>query len=157
MNASSLKYTDALRVTSISYATAEYVIFSGVPLKQDSYRINNGKYYITIKSDVLVLPVAPAIGQQWEVTGRRMIDAVESGDYLMQQHTYEAPAKVHCTLPEDGEQLIRFIAKEKDFKGIGDQKAMALWEHLGKGFHDTLRKDTPESRSTLRELGIVPK
>ncbi|WP_291947456.1 hypothetical protein [Marinobacter sp.] len=123
MDTSSPVHTDSLRVTSIPYATAGYAIFSGVPLKKNSYRINNGKYYITVKIEAAVLPVAPAIGQQWEVTGRRLIDTVESGDFLMQQHTYEAPAEVRCTLPEDGEQLIRFIAKEKAFKGIGEQKA----------------------------------
>lgn len=138
MDTSKPLHTDTLRVTSIPYTTADYVIFSGVPLKKNSYRINNGKYYITIKTDASALPVAPAIGQQWEVSGKRLIDTVESGDYLMQQHTYEAPAEVRCTLPEDGEQLIRFIAKEKDFKGIGEQKARALWERLGADFHATL-------------------
>jgi exodeoxyribonuclease V alpha subunit len=152
MNTSNPLHSDSLRVTSIPYVTADYVIFSGVPLKKNSYRINNGKYYITIKSDASVLPVAPAIGQQWEVSGRRLIDTVESGDHLMQQHTYEAPVEVRCTLPEDGEQLIRFIAKEKDFRGIGEQKARALWERLGADFHATLSKDTPESRSLLRDL-----
>lgn len=152
MDTSKPLHSDTLRVTSIPYATADYVIFSGVPLKKNSYRINNGKYYITVKTDAPALPVVPAVGQQWEVCGRRLIDTVERGDYLMQQHTYEAPAEVRCTLPEDGEQLIRFIAKEKDFKGIGEQKARALWEGLGANFHATLRNDTPESRSLLREL-----
>lgn len=87
MNTSNPLHSDSLRVTSIPYVTADYVIFSGVPLKKHSYRINNGKYFITIKADASALPVAPAIGQQWEVSGRRLIDTVESGDHLMQQHT----------------------------------------------------------------------
>nr|PMH85664.1 AAA family ATPase [Shewanella sp. 10N.286.48.B5] len=70
----------------------------------------------------------------------------------MQQHTYESPVKVECSLPETGEQLIRFIARESAFKGIGESKARALWECLGKDFHATLKYDTPESRERLRNV-----
>jgi exodeoxyribonuclease V alpha subunit len=152
MNTSPSVHTDYMRVTSIPYVSSNYVIFCGVPLKRNSYHLNNCKYFITIKSEISVLPVAPVIGQHWEVTGPRLIALVESGDYQMQQHTYEMPREVQCTLPEDGEQLIRFIAKEKDFKGIGEQKARALWESLGKDIHTILKNDTPESRKTLKDL-----
>lgn len=70
----------------------------------------------------------------------------------MQQHTYESPEHIECSLPETGEQLIRFIARESDFKGIGESKARALWELLGKDFHSTVRKDTHESRERLRSV-----
>ncbi|MDG2392447.1 MAG: AAA family ATPase [Thalassotalea sp.] len=70
----------------------------------------------------------------------------------MQQHTYESPGHIECSLPETGEQLIRFIARESDFKGIGESKARALWELLGKSFHSIARKDTPESRERLRSV-----
>lgn len=151
-NSSSPLDTDFLRVTSIPYTTEKYVIFSGVPLQRSSYRINSGKYVITIKSEASALPVRPAIGQHWEVAGLRMIDTLENGDYLLQRHTYDAPTQLTCTLPENGEQLIRFIAKEPDFKGIGEQKARALWEQLGGDFHETLAHDTLESRNRLLEL-----
>ncbi len=67
----------------------------------------------------------------------------------MQQHTYESPVHIECSLPENGEQLIRFLAKENEFKGIGESKARALWELLGKDFHVTLSQDTPDSRKCL--------
>lgn len=143
---------DFLRVTSIPYATDNYVIFSGVPLTPFSYRINSGKYVITVKSETSSLPVRPVIGQHWQVTGLRVIDTLENGDYLMQRHTYDAPTQLACTLPENGEQLIRFIAKESDFKGIGEQKARALWESLGADFHTILSMDKPESRQRLLKL-----
>jgi exodeoxyribonuclease V alpha subunit len=152
MNTSSSVNSDFLRVTSVPYCTAKYVIFSGVPLKRFSYRINSGKYVITIKSEAMSLPVRPAIGQHWEVTGSRVIDTLENGPYLLQRHTYDAPTQLACTLPENGEQLIRFIAKESAFKGIGEQKARALWESLGTDFHTILSNDTPESRKRLLEL-----
>lgn len=145
-------YEDQMRVTSIQYSTGRCVIFSGVPLTKDSYRTNSGKYYVTIKTNPDSIPVDPALGQHWSVKGARSITEVKTGDYLMQQHTYESPSYVKCTLPDTGEQLIRFIAKENDFKGIGESKARALWQRLGSDFHTTLRNDTPESRERLASI-----
>ena len=82
--------------------------------------------------------------------GTRQVEDKIIGDYVMRQHTYESPSHIECSLPETGEQLIRFIANEKDFKGIGESKARALWELLGKEFYATLSQDTPASRERLR-------
>lgn len=142
-------HQDQMRVTSIPYSSTNMVIFSGVPLAKNSYKTNSGKYYITIKVNPDAIPVQPALGQHWLVKGSRSVEEVEAGDFMMQQHTYESPEQIECNLPETGEQLIRFIARESDFKGIGESKARALWELLGKNFHSTVRKDTPESRDQL--------
>jgi exodeoxyribonuclease V alpha subunit len=140
---------DQLRVTSIPYISTNMVIFSGVPLRRNSYKTNSGKYYITIKAHPDAIPVQPSIGQHWSVKGTRFIEEMDTGDFVMQQHTYESPDQVECSLPETGEQLIRFIAKENKFKGIGESKARALWELIGKDFHSILTNDTPESRKRL--------
>jgi exodeoxyribonuclease V alpha subunit len=145
-------HEEQFRVTSIHFSSSELVIFSGVPLAKNSYRINNGKYYVSIKAAPELIPAKPAVGQHWSVRGTRSIAEIESGDFMMQQHTYESPEHVECSLPETGEQLIRFIAKENDFKGIGESKARALWSLLGKDFHDIASNDSPESRNTLREV-----
>ncbi|EPF7652862.1 AAA family ATPase [Vibrio vulnificus] len=145
-------HEDQMRVTSIPYSAKRCVIFSGVPLAKDSYKTNSGKYYVTIKVDPDSIPVPPALGQHWSVRGFRSIKDVKTGDYVMQQHTYESPNYVECTLPETGEQLISFIARESDFKGIGEGKARALWQLLGKDFHTTLKNDTPESRERLTSI-----
>ena len=150
-----MKFTlhqDQMRVTSIPYSSTKMVIFSGVPLKKNSHKTNSGKYYVTIKADPDAIPVQPALGQHWSVKGTRLVEEVETGDFVMQQHTYESPEHIECSLPETGEQLIRFIARESDFKGIGESKARALWELLGKDFHPTVRKDTHESRERLRSV-----
>jgi exodeoxyribonuclease V alpha subunit len=133
-------HEDQLRVTSIPYTSSKMVIFSGTPLKKNSYRANSGKYYVTVKVDPDTLPAQPAIGQYWSVKGNRQIESMDIGDYVMQQHTYQSLEHVECSLPETGEQLIRFIARETAFKGIGESKARALWELLGKHFHATLSK-----------------
>ena len=143
---------EQIRVTSIPLSTRDLVIFSGVPLAKDSFKQNSGKYYATVKIHPDALPVRPAIGQHWQVKGSRIIEDIETGDYVMQQHTYESPEHIECSLPESGEQLIQFIAKEKDFKGIGESKARALWSALGKDFYTILQRDIPENRNRLREL-----
>jgi len=145
-------YEDQLRVTSIPFSSNKFVIFTGVPIKKNSYQINSGKYYVTIKTTPEDIPIPPSIGQHWVVKGTREVKDVNAGDYVMQQHTYESPVHIECSLPEDGEQLIRFIAKENEFKGIGEGKARALWQLLGKEFHTTLCNDTPKSRERLKSL-----
>lgn len=140
------------RVTSIPYVSAGLVIFSGVPLKRGSYKSLSTKYYITIKAHPDLLPTQPAIGQHWSVTGTRQVKDMDTGDYVMQQHTFESPSFVECSLPETGEQLIKFIAKESDFKGIGESKARAIWERLGEDFHAILQSATAESKKRLDGL-----
>ena len=145
-------HSELFRVTSIPYSSSSYVIFSGIPLNDETSQIKDGKYYVTIKARPDTLPAQPSQGQQWTVHGKPLIERVEIGDVVMQQHTYESPEHVICTLPETGEQLIQFIAKEPDFKGIGLGKARALWQLLGEQFHATLRTDTPESRERLKGI-----
>jgi exodeoxyribonuclease V alpha subunit len=143
---------DQFRVTSIQFTSKKLLVFSGVPLNKNSYRTYSGKYFVTIKISPDALPTQPAIGQYWSVTGGRKIQDMDTGDYLMKQHVYESPEHVECRLPETGEQLIRFIASESAFKGIGESKARALWELLGKTFHETLINDRPESRTLLKDV-----
>jgi exodeoxyribonuclease V alpha subunit len=143
-------HEDHVRITSIPYSSSSLVIFTGVPLEKNSYKTTSGKYYVTIKANPESIPVQLAIGQYWTVKGARRIEEVATGDYVMLQHIYEAPDYVECTLPESGEQLIQFIAKEKAFRGIGEVKARALWALLGNSFHSTLQTDTLEARNRLK-------
>lgn len=106
------------RVTSIQYLSAKYTTFSGIPLKPDSYRINSGKYIVSVKCALSCMPVLPANGQQWRVKGLRSISSVDVGDYSLEQHTYESPEEMECTLPNSGEAFIKFIAAEKNLREL---------------------------------------
>ncbi|GBL05204.1 hypothetical protein [Glaciecola sp. KUL10] len=103
-------HEEQMRVTSIPYKSPSMVIISGVPLKKNSYKANSSRYYITIKINPDSIPVHPVQGQHWLVKGKRVIEEMESDDYVMQQHTYESPQRVACRLPETGEQLIHLLA-----------------------------------------------
>ena len=71
-------HEDQMRVTSIPYRSTKVVIFSGVPLAKDSYKINSGKYYVTIKADPDSIPVQPTLDQHWAGKGSRQVKAVET-------------------------------------------------------------------------------
>lgn len=143
-------HEDYFRVTSCQHNGSKFTIFTGVPLRADSYRINSGKYIVTIRCENQSLPIRPSVGQQWRVRGERALETVQAGDYELQQHLYNAPAEMECTLPETGEALIRFIATEKEFTGIGEAKARALWAAFGRELHSILQSDVPEHRQRLR-------
>mgnify|MGYP005990059705 CR=1 FL=1 len=143
---------DRFRITSTPFKAKKLIIFSGVPLEKDSYKINSGKYYISVKVDPSYLPVEPAVGQHWRVTGNKSVSKIEVGDYLMDQHTYESPELIECQLPESGEQFIQFIAKEKSFKGIGESKARAIWDSLGNDLYEVLSNDSVTNRKLLKSI-----
>ncbi|WP_202941642.1 ATP-dependent DNA helicase [Alteromonas macleodii] len=143
--------SDKFRVTSVPHKSLNYVIFTGVPLHQDSYRVKNGKYSISVKARIESLPIAPQPGQHWIVRGKCKISKQDRNGYLIDQHTYDSPKYAECSLPETGEQLIKFIANESDFKGIGESKARALWDALGRDFHKIVRNGNDASRKRLRE------
>ncbi len=87
-------YEDQFRVTSIPFASSDFVIFTGIPLQKNSYKTNSGKYYVTIKANPENIPILPAIGQHWSVKGIRQVEDKNIGDYVMQQHTYESPTYI---------------------------------------------------------------
>lgn len=145
-------HEEYFRVTSCQHNGYKYTIFTGIPLKADSYKINSGKYIVSIRCENQSLPIKPSVGQQWRVRGVRTLKTVQAGDYKLQQHLYDAPAEMECTLPETGEALIRFIANEKEFTGIGEAKARALWDAFGSELHPMLQSETSEHRGRLREV-----
>ena len=121
---------DQMRVTSIPYSSTKMVIFSGVPLAKTPYKTNSGKYYVTIKVNPDSIPVQPAVGQHWSVEGTRVVTEVEEGDFVMQQHTYESPEYIECSLPEAGEQLFGSSQKKKTLKAsvkVKPERSGSFW------------------------------
>lgn len=146
-------FNESFRVTSIPFTAPKLVIFSGVPIDKKSYQVNSGKYYVTIKANPETLPVMPSVGQHWNVAGQRKIEDKEIESYVMQQHTYEKSfQEISCTLPKSNEELINFIAKEKDFEGIGAKKARVLCNALGDDFYEIMSNNSLTSRTRLRSF-----
>ncbi len=151
---------DLLRVTSIPLLEHGSVIFKGVPLDKSSHQLKSAKYFVAVITSLSNLPMnpdtgehlEPTVGQLWEVEGHRVIKDVEVGTFVMKQHSYKKPKSLLCILPEDGEQVIKFISTNKDFKGIGESKARALWNLAGNDLYGLLRNNTVELRTRFKDV-----
>jgi len=139
------------RVTSVTRNTSNYVIFMGAPLDK-SNKIFSAKTLISIMSKKTNLPVEPAIGQHWTVKDKYKVSDFDNNGYTYKQLTYEDPIFAVCTLPETGEQFIKFISYEKAFKGIGTVKARELWEYYDKEIYAMLSRNYAEDKISLSKM-----
>ena len=142
-----------LRVTKVWQYNEKYCVFSGVPLEND-YKIKSAKHLVVVKTIPDVLPLEPVPGQHWRVVGDIQEKQAIHGQFkITEQHIN--PFRCEVTLPHDGENFIRFIAREPDFKGIGEVKAREIWHQLGKSVFDVLQnRDAALLRSLLTETAI---
>lgn len=145
-------YQETMRVTSVSFLSENLIVFKGIPLRRDAFHIAKGKYHVTVVHNPTLLPVSPTSGQVWQVRGLRRIKHIKIRDYLACEHEYRSPDSVKCVLPETEEQLVQFITKEPEFKGIGAKKARDLWLLLGPRFDKILSEDTPKNRLLLSAI-----
>ncbi|MEZ8889240.1 ATP-dependent RecD-like DNA helicase [Vibrio sp. 10N.247.311.14] len=145
------KYTtEQFRLTSFFIKTSSYMVLKGVPIARDSYKKNDGKYIVSLGINPTDLPVKPSIGQHWEVNGIRDITKVTQDDYVMDDYRY-SNATLKCLMPNSSEAFVRFIAKQKDFKDVGEIKARRLWARFQKRIYTLLSEDTEQHRLELSE------
>lgn len=140
------------RVTSIPLLKYDYTILTGVPIKENSYRLNSGKYIVTAIIDSQQLPVKPSIGQHWKIVGEPQFKTVDSNGYTLKQHLYDQPDTFECLMPDSGESFICFIADDSEFKGIGDCKARELWDMFGSKIYNILKEDTEVNKNRLNAI-----
>lgn len=139
------------RVTSIRKLDQNHSIFAGVELSQDN-RIKSGKEIVVVSASSDILPMLPARGQHWRVTGQMTKCAHEHNGFYVTELCFDGPDKCEITLPNTGEQFIQFIAKEPDFRGIGEVKAREIWQAFGPDIYRVLgNRDEQALRSLLTE------
>lgn len=150
---SPLMLEESFRITRIYKLSSKLVVLSGVPLKKDSYKINSGKYIVSVRVNLRDLPVSPSIGQHWNVKGIKTIKHIENedSDYVLEDHSF-TQAQLQCTLPETGEAFVRFIASQRDFKGIGEQKARQIWKYYQSRLYELLDCDSEANRAELSSV-----
>jgi len=132
------------RVTSVYENSRKRVCFSGVPLIAGGYKTKTARDIIVVKTNPDILPMEPMVGQHWRIKGIRQSKSVIHGDFHLSEHHFNEPEKCEVTLPHDGENFIRFIASEKDFKGIGDVKARELWHKFKSNIFNILQQKNVE-------------
>jgi exodeoxyribonuclease V alpha subunit len=126
------------RVNSVYQYDKKWVCFSGVPLHNDSFKTKSAKCIVVVKTKPDIIPMEPVTGQHWRITGKMESREATHGDFIITELHFTEPDKLEVTLPHDGENFIRFIAKEASFKGIGEVKARELWSAFGSEIYVTL-------------------
>jgi exodeoxyribonuclease V alpha subunit len=144
------------RVTSVYQFNKKHACFSGVPLQKGSFKVGSGKQIIVVNTTPDILPMEPTAGQHWCVTGKIESRNATHGDFVITENHFNNPEKAIVTLPHDGENFIRFIAKESAFKGIGDVKARELWSTFGKKVFKLIEaKDITKLGTVLTDKAIL--
>ncbi|PKG55234.1 AAA family ATPase [Shewanella sp. GutDb-MelDb] len=129
-----------LRITSVWVYSRKWACFSGVPIVSDGFVRTSGKDIVVVKTKPELLPIKPAVGQHWRITGVSTSRIAAHGDFKVNEHHFIDPERCEVTLPHDGENFIRFIAKEKDFRGIGEVKARELWQAFQRSIFNILQQ-----------------
>ena len=131
--------TITLRVTGVRSQNPRGfggAIFTGVPIDATG-SVLDACSYVVVKATCAVLGATTVErGQWWSVSGpvaeRRSV--VEGFESLEQQVEAEM---AHLAMPS-GEHIVRFIADNPAFEGLGSVKAGRLWERFGERLYAVL-------------------
>lgn len=94
------------------------------------------------------LPKTPNVGESWRVTGP-----------VKFHPTYGPQIEATIAIPvtPEGEHLRRFLAKSRAFQGVGETRAMQLWERFGQDLVSVLDgKDRAALCEVLKENLVTP-
>ena len=141
---------EQFRLTSFFTISSSYMVLKGVPIARNSYKVNSGKYIVSVGINPADVPVTPSLGQHWEVEGVRDITKTTQGDYEIDDYRY-SNATLNCLMPASSEGFVRFIAAQKDFKDVGEKKARGLWARFQDRIYILLSEDTEPHRQELAE------
>lgn len=131
--------TVTLRVTGVRSQNPRGfggAIFTGVPVGRDGSVVDAGSYFV-VKANRKTLGAARVErGQWWNVSGpvverRTSVDGFELLELQVEAET------ANLAMPS-GEHVVRFIADNPAFEGIGIVKARRLWERFGDRLYDLL-------------------
>lgn len=126
-------------------------LLKGVPVRQDQ-QLKSATYSVQVWAELDSLPVVPAVGQIWRVEGGYEKRSFTEGKFVHWLHHYQSPRSLEFTMPNDGETFTRFVASDKEFKGIGESKARQLWDRFGTSIHDMLQAEGATHLDALREI-----
>jgi exodeoxyribonuclease V alpha subunit len=110
-----------MRITNVRFLNQNRSIFSGVLLEQASSKVKSAKVVIVVDVATQELPIEPAMGQHWKITGHCEDRELEKeAHFKITESVFKNPDSVEVTMPGDSESMIQFIAKEPAFPLIGD-------------------------------------
>ena len=140
-----------LRITNVQYERKDMLQFTGVELNKG--RVDSATEVLLIRVNKANAPVQPSVGQHWKVSGVEQVSNIERNGFKYTQIAINAD-KCHVTLPNTDEAFIRFVAKEADFKGIGEVKARQLWQTFGDDIYAVIENEPDKLSGILSQNSI---
>ena len=118
-----------VRITRVYKYKPDDVVLGAVFIHPSTMSTKPGVHRIVILTNQASLNITPKPGQQWEIKKEnnyavRQEQAPFGG--FIEVYRFMAPT-LKCVLPDNGDGFVRFLTKEKVFKGIGEQTAQMLW------------------------------
>ena len=110
-----------IRVTNILYISRQKALFSAVPTEKRRLKTKPPILYIEAKPK-LFEGLTPCVGQHWLIDGGSRREQKNFDGYTREVLNIVAQ-RCEFVMPEDYEAMIRFIATDMDFAGIGENKA----------------------------------
>lgn len=129
--------TQTIRVTSVRAIRTGGALFVGVPIDPASGSVTNTKDFIVVNAYKAVLGGLLIQAGMWlEVEGYPYAEGKTIDGFL--RNEIKVRAKRVTALRPSGEHLIRFLADNDSFEGIGVAKARRLWDTFGEGLYELL-------------------
>lgn len=132
--------------------------FTGVFIRKSQPTKVSAKSYVLVRCPVTAMDFEPVLGQCIEVIGDFTMCNDVGGDYKLVRFEFVNPRRVRLVLPSAENEFVNFIAKERDFVGIGKEKAKEIWRKYKSGIFEILEKQqlnpllkvlTPKSATAL--------
>lgn len=124
------------------------VIFSGVPVDAAGSTTDASTYLVVRASRAVLGPTRVERGQWWSVRGPVVEREVTADGYLLKELQLDAD-EARLAWPS-GEHIVRYLAENSAFEGIGTVKAQRLWDEHGERLYEVLDgADTAALAKTL--------
>ena len=138
--------TVTLRVTGVRSQNPRGfggAIFTGVPIDATG-SVTDAAAYVVVKANRTTLGAAHVeCGQWWRVSGPMAERRISVDGFQLLERQVDAEV-AHLALPS-GEHIVRFIADNPHFEGLGTRKARRLWERFGNRLYGLLDAGDPTS------------
>jgi exodeoxyribonuclease V alpha subunit len=136
------KFRMRVKVTSIISSNEEMLVFNGMSVDKEKLFSNvSARSYITVKIAASCCNSMPRKGQVWTVLGAPEVLEVQIGRFIVSNIIFDQPLQAEMVIPETIEEFKEFIAKDREFEGIGSAEAAKLFNEFGLDLFDMLNSN----------------
>lgn len=142
-----------IRVTNV-YPRNKHgkLYFSGVSVNQFSHGRSSLNDFYNVRTTENDMPIFPVQGQLWKISGATVSmekKPSQCGKYTHSHYTLSRAQEFKNVLPKSCKSFVEFIGNDKQFKGLGKDKAKDLWEVFGTEIFDILKRKDRQKIATV--------